>query len=311
MLNNLRRKRVQRIDIEEGQYANAKSDAWWKGVVVGYKDTSLVISKQRYSKKKITKPFDYYLDTVKKVVTIRNYVNSMILCSSGSLIKEHEQESDNKPEKMKIEKSFLLGETEITQELYCAVMNVKNPSRFQDNPKKPVEMVSWYDALIFCNKLSDIFGLDRYYTITKKGKIIDTIEEEQNNYKVETNKNSKGFRLPTEWEWEYAAKAESPFLYSGSDDVNEVGWYDGNSRVKGEYTTHPVKKKKPNAWGFYDMSGNVSEWCENTWNSTSADRVRRGGSWISDASYLRSATRYYTSPGNRGDSLGFRVCRYI
>ena len=294
------------------KYSEIRVADWWNVEIGSYIFKHYNSSKQRYSKEKMKTSFENSNLAQIPYYKVNNEIYSMILlCPSGSFKKGHKDHNDNKPEKMKIEKSFLLGETEITQELYQAVMGVENSSHFKDNPRNPVGMVSWYDALIFCNKLSDIFGLDRYYTITKKGKIIDTIEEEQNNYKVETNKNSKGFRLPTEWEWEYAAKAESPFLYSGSDDVNEVGWYDGNSRVKGEYTTHPVKKKKPNAWGFYDMSGNVSEWCENTWNSTSADRVRRGGSWISDASYLRSATRYYTSPGNRGDSLGFRVCRYI
>ena len=310
MLNNLKRKRVQRIDIEEWQYYNLKSDVWWKGVVVGCKNTNMTISKQRYSKKKMKQSFDN-LD----IAPTRIYVNSMILCPSGTFTKGSNERYDSNPlEEKKIEKSFLLGETEITQELYQVVMNVENPNKFKDRDKRknPVENVSWYDAVMFCNKMSDLFGLERYYTIGNAQEIRQTDREIGGiHYKVETNKNSKGFRLPTEWEWEYAAKAKSPFLYSGSDDVNEVGWYDGNSRVKGEYTTHPVKKKKPNAWGFYDMSGNVSEWCENTWNSTSADRVRRGGSWISDASYLRSATRYYTSPGNRGDSLGFRVCRYI
>jgi sulfatase modifying factor 1 len=207
---------------------------------------------------------------------------------------------------MLITKSFLLGETEITQELYCAVMGVENPSEFQGNPKNPVEQVSWYDALIFCNKLSDMCGLDRYYTITKNGKIIDTIEKYE-DYVVETNTNAKGFRLPTEWEWEYAAKAGTQLLYSGSNNVNEVAWYDKNSGG----TTHEIKGKNPNAWGFYDMSGNVWEWCENKYNSTSAYRVARGGSWSYGASFLRSAVRGVNSPGNRNYNLGFRVCRYI
>ena len=308
MLSNVRRKIVQK-DIKK--YSELRISDWWSRNIVSYIRKYSHLGTQRYSKNKVKKTFEKNKISLFVPYEIDDKIYNMIPCFRGTFTKGSNDPNDRNPlEEMKIKKAFLLGETEITQEIYQAVMNVENPSKFQDNPKKPVERVSWYDAVMFCNRLSDIFDLDQYYTITKGGKIVDTIEPNK-DYLVETNKNSKGFRLPTEWEWEYAAKAESPFLYSGSDDVNEVGWYDGNSRVKGEYTTHPVKKKKPNAWGFYDMSGNVSEWCENTWNSTSADRVRRGGSWISDASYLRSATRYYTSPGNRGDSLGFRVCRYI
>jgi formylglycine-generating enzyme required for sulfatase activity len=96
-------------------------------------------------------------------------------------------------------------------------------------------------------------------------------------------------------------------LYSGSNDPNEVGWYDGISKCK----TNPVKKRKPNAWGFYDMSGNVWEWCENTWNSNSAFRVLRGGSWGNLAESLRSALRGYNSPSFRNAHIGFRVCRCI
>jgi formylglycine-generating enzyme required for sulfatase activity len=186
-------------------------------------------------------------------------IYNMIPCFSGSFIKGNPDVINNNPlEEKKIEKSFLLGETEITQELYCAVMGVENPSEFQgkNKGKNPLENVSWYDAVMFCNRLSDIFKLDRYYTITKDGKIIDTIEPNK-DYLVETNKNSKGFRLPTECEWVYAAKAGTQLLYSGSDNVDAVAWYKKNSGN----TTHPVKQKKPNAWGFYDMTGNVSEWC--------------------------------------------------
>jgi hypothetical protein len=216
MLNNLRRKRVQRIDIEEWQYYNIKSDAWWNGVVVGYGNINNTIGNQRYSKGKMEQSFDHNLG----IASTRIYVSSMILCPSGSFMKGHRQEDDNKPKEKKIPKAFLLGETEITQEIYQAVMGT-NPSCFGNNPKHPVENVSWGDAVMFCNRLSDMFKLERYYNkITKNRVIIDSIEEE--DYDVEPNKNSKGFRLPTEWEWEYAAKAGTQLLYSGSDNVDEV-----------------------------------------------------------------------------------------
>jgi formylglycine-generating enzyme required for sulfatase activity len=207
---------------------------------------------------------------------------------------------------MSIEKSFLLGETEITQELYYAIMK-KSPSQFKGNPKHPVECVSWYDALIFCNKLSDMINLERYYTITKDGKIIDTIETEQKNYLVEMNRSSKGFRLPTEWEWEYAAKAGTQLEYSGSDNPDEVAWY-YDMTIGNNIGTCPIKKKKPNAWGFYDMSGNVIEWCENKYSSKSEIRVIRGDGW--DGRH-RIAHRWFGDPSNRYHSWGFRVCRYM
>ena len=312
MLSSLRRKRVQRIDIGEWQYYNLKSDVWWKDVGVGYRDTSITIGKQRYSKKKVKQSFDYDPNTTKKLGIVKHHVYSMIFCASGHFWKGSNIKQDNNPlEEMKIEKAFLLGETEITQEIYESVMGV-NPSKFQGE-KNPVECVSWYDALIFCNRLSDMFKLDRYYTITKGRKIVNIIEEEQENYKVETNENSKGFRLPTEWEWEYAAKAGTQLKYSGSDDVGKVGWYKENSKQK----TKPVKQLNPNAWGFYDMSGNVWEWCEDEyeWCETSSlsadDRVCRGGSWNDPTWFLRSVDRISRWPLSRDDNIGFRVCRYI
>ena len=310
MLSSLRRKRVQRIDIGEWQYYNLKSDVWWKDVGVGYRDTSITIGKQRYSKKKVKQSFDYDPNTTKKLGIVKHHVYSMIFCASGHFWKGSNIKQDNNPlEEMKIEKAFLLGETEITQEIYESVMGV-NPSKFQGE-KNPVECVSWYDALIFCNRLSDMFKLDRYYTITKGRKIVNIIEEEQENYKVETNENSKGFRLPTEDEWEYAAKAGTDdFLYSGSNDANEVGWYYGNSKINDKATTQPVKQLKPNAWGFYDMSGNVAEWCENKYYPYIA-RAFRGGAFSREPSGLCSATRTLSMPDTRRDFLGFRVCRYI
>ena len=306
MLSNVRRKIVQK-NIKK--YSELKIEDWGNSDVIAYLNKYSNFGNQRCSKNKVKKPFEKSKISLFVPYEIDDKVYNMIPCFSGTFTKGSNDPNDRNPiEEKKIEKAFLLGETEITQEIYQAVMNVENPSRFQDNPKKPVECVSWYDAVMFCNRLSDIFKLDRYYTITKDGKIIDTIEPNK-DYLVETNKNSKGFRLPTEWEWEYAAKAGTQLEYSGSNNVNEVGWYEKNSNNK----TNPVKGRKPNAWGFYDMSGNVWEWCENTYSddSTLAIRVIRGGSWGSNASSLRSASRYGNSPGLRFDRLGFRVCRYI
>jgi sulfatase modifying factor 1 len=214
----------------------------------------------------------------------------------------------------KIERPFLLCETEVTQELFETIMGY-NPSHFQgynnypNSNQRPVEKVTWYDAVMFCNKLSEKLRKKPYYNISNEqyikenNKILPNIGSAD----VTTNPNSNGFRLPYEKEWVYATKAGTNNEYAGTNDVNQVGevaWFDKNSSKQ----THPVKGKKPNEWGFYDMSGNVWEWCYDLYNSTPITyQVIRGGSWVNDASYSSSAGRSNSSPGYRGSPLGFRV----
>ena len=159
---------------------------------------------------------------------------------------------------------YYIGETPVTQALWKAVMG-NNPSSFKgDN-------LSWNDCQEFIKKVNKETG--------------------------------KTFRLPKEAEWEYAAKGgrmEHGYEYSGSNNIEEVAWYKNNSGSE----THPVKNKKPNELGIYDMSGNVWEWCEDLVGSR---RVYRGGSWGSDATFCRVASRYIISPSDRGDALGFRL----
>jgi hypothetical protein len=167
---------------------------------------------------------------------------------------------------------FYIGKYEVTQAQYQAIMGV-NPSEFKGS-NHPVETVSWDDAQEFITRLYARTG--------------------------------RNYRLPTEAEWEYAAregKNNSAYTYSGSDDIKAVAWYKDNSGS----TTHPVGQKLPNALGIYDMSGNVWEWCQDCSDSSCSSRVYRGGGWGSGESYCRVSCRNIYSPGDRGRALGFRV----
>jgi len=228
----------------------------------------------------------------------------MITCQSGTFTMGHENRCDNRPRTETIDTPFLLGETELTQELYQAVMGT-NPSHFQNNSQNPVENVSWVDAIKFCNELSRLQGLDECYTENPKSL----------DYGWDCDFSKNGYRLPTEKEWEYAAKAGTDNLYYAGTNktkkLDEYAWFTNNSNE----STHPVATKKPNKWGFYDMSGNVEEWCwdkYNPKNGADAWRVDRGGSWNSVNPSLCSFDRGYgRSPGLRHNALGFRVCRSI
>lgn len=184
--------------------------------------------------------------------------------------------------------SFSIGETEVTQELWEAVMG-SNPSEFKGS-KRPVESVGWNDCQTFISKLNERTG--------------------------------KTFRLPTEAEWEFAARggnSSNGYIYSGSNMVDEVAWYYSNS----SNTTHNVGTKASNELGIYDMSGNVYEWCQDwessnyyssspennpTGPSSGSFRVCRGGSWYGeDAIVCRAAYRCSGPPTERNSSIGFRI----
>ena len=196
-----------------------------------------------------------------------------------------------------------------SQELYSFVMGT-NPSYFVD-PNHPVENVSWFDALLFCNRLSLLEGLEPAYKIPRFFT--------QSTHLVTWNKDATGYRLPTEAEWEYCARGGAYQRYSGSDTIDDVGWHWGTSRS----TTHPVGQKKSNAYGLYDMSGHVWEW---VWDSdrrpylsteidpiavdiAHAPRITRGGSFLSDAWFSRVSCRNREAASMRSNYLGFRFCR--
>ena len=206
--------------------------------------------------------------------------------------------------------AYYIGQTEVTQELWRAVMG-SNPSEFTASVKNPVEQVSWYDCIEFCNELTaEIMGEEHcVYTIRGSS--------------VTADFSQKGFRLPTEAEWEYAAMGGRSHKYAGTNNdasLKDYAWYDSNSGGK----THEVGTKQANKYGIYDMSGNVWEWCWDWYSSSTPsggqsdptgaasglNRVERGGSWFYDADFAARACRVSSNPGDRYSFLGFRLaCR--
>ncbi|WP_407426374.1 SUMF1/EgtB/PvdO family nonheme iron enzyme [Treponema sp.] len=216
--------------------------------------------------------------------------------------------------------SFHISETPVTQKQYFHVMG-KNPSKLQGE-NHPVEMVNWCEAIIFCNTLSVLNKLTPCYSIGAATDLSGFDPASPVWKRISCNFTANGFRLPTEAEWEFAArggKNQALLQYSGDSDINKVAWYGENSNI----TTHDVGTKSANSLALYDMSGNVAEWC---WDYYEQDlpygpqtnphgpaignmHVKRGGSWLDDAEQCTVFYRSGSSPNARSSSLGFRICR--
>jgi formylglycine-generating enzyme required for sulfatase activity len=223
-----------------------------------------------------------------KEYTVGGVTFKMIRVEAGSFrMGSIDGDSDEQPvHNVTISSDYYIGETEVTQELWATVMG-SNPSNFTSDSQLPVETVSWNDCQTFITKLNSLTGAN--------------------------------FRLPTEVEWEYAARGGNKsqgYTYSGSDTIGDVAWYTSNSSSK----THPVKTKQPNELGIYDMSGNVWEWCQDWYGSYSSAavtdpqgpssgsiRVSRGGGWDYIAAGCRCANRNRYAPTYTPDYLGLRL----
>jgi formylglycine-generating enzyme required for sulfatase activity len=245
------------------------------------------------------------------VLARQSVTEEMVFISEGTFMmgsppSETGRYDNEGPQHQVVISDFYLGKYEVTQKEYYGIMD-KNPSYFQWDDL-PVENITWFEAVRYCNIKSLKDKLTPAYVI--------------NGEAVYWNRQADGWRLPTEAEWEYAAKGgnrQTPvYRYAGSNDADLAGWHDGNSGRQ----SHPVGTKNPNSLGLYDMSGNVGEMCwdrhgsyhnESSINpagaASGAHRVGKGGCWLYGPQYLRPAFRAYIDPASRYSYVGFRLAR--
>lgn len=218
---------------------------------------------------------------------ISSHVDSRMVTIPAGVIQLRD---DRKKTSWSVEiESFQLAKFPVTQELYFAVTGT-NPSVFKGDAR-PVENVSWFDAVRFCNLLSEKAGLRACYAIHDEGADFDPTAE--------------GYRLPTEAEWEFACRAGTQGATYG--DPREIAWFNQNS----EGQTHEVGLKQPNAWGLSDMLGNVWEWCSDLYDEEvyGTYRLFRGGGWADEERGCLASNRRRSHPTYAIDDLGFRIAR--
>jgi formylglycine-generating enzyme required for sulfatase activity len=250
-------------------------------------------------------------ETAVKQITLKegsDVPDNMVFVQGGTFqMGSNDGDSDEKPIHTVTVSDFYIGKYEVTQKEWKEIMG-NNPS-YRKGDNLPVEQVSWYDAVEFCNKKSEKEGLQKCYSGSGTGITCDFTKN--------------GYRLPTEAEWEYAVRGGDKsrgYKYSGSNNIADVAWYNNNSG----FETHQVGSKQANELGIYDMSGNVWEWCWDWYDanyyskspsnnpqgpSSGSYRVLRGGGWRNYAGLCRVAYRYNDDPDGSGSRMGFRVAR--
>ncbi len=272
--------------------------------------------KQKYAVKIFRDTFTFFTGKV-----LADY--DLVLVEEGNFLMGDSSStgrSDEKPVQNVKLSPYLICTTQVAQKVWNLVMN-NNPSNFEGY-NLPVDQISWYDSVEFCNRLSAMAGFTPCYTINKeKDNSLNKNKNDAFRWTITCNLKANGYRLPTEAEWEFAAKGGNSTnfkIFSGSDDVNQVAWYKDNSG----YKTQNVGQKQANELGIYDMSGNVWEWCWDWYDNYGlaethdpmgpeygAYRVLRGGSWADSKNYQRSTGRGSESPFGRYSSIGLRLVR--
>ena len=249
----------------------------------------------------------------------------------GSTDQEQARYTNERVHKVTLTRSFEISAHEVTQAQFEALMGY-NPSHFGECAKCPVESVSWHEVLAYTNALSTKAGLTACYSCAgAKAEVKCEVAAAFQGAKIY---DCPGYRLPTDAEWEYAYRAgtTTPY-YNGDSDpdtrvsclkadpvAGAIGWYCNNANKR----THEVGQKKPNAWGLYDMAGNVWEWCHDEYLAVldkdqvdpwgipnSPMRVVRGGAWRYPSRGMRAACRAWYKPYYRGDRHGFRPARTL
>jgi formylglycine-generating enzyme required for sulfatase activity len=233
---------------------------------------------------------------------------------------EYLRNNEHPQHRVVISHNLFIGVYPVTQKEFQELMEF-NPSTAVENETCPADSVSWYSAVEFCNKMSELEAFTPFYELKSVKRRASGLIEKADV----TSLGGDGYRLPTEAEWEYACRAGSITPWCFGDQVQDVGeyaWYIDNSTLE----THPVGQRKPNSWGVYDMHGNVMEWCHDWYadfyyaqcpdedeNPTGPEdgtsKVLRGGAWQFGAEATRCAYRNSSTPDAAAAVIGFRVCR--